>query len=165
MLHYLKLGYGRVNFLLSKVISKIESINSKIDYSESPEVKKSLVKELEGLQILARSLARMSAILEVLITRVETLTLLNLTIKDLAVIKNVVQELKKYSFNIPELSIIIEDIDDKVNDLIHETRGSFNESSVGVVVTEDVRKVISEAELIANSKLKDLEKYSNPIKI
>jgi len=107
----------------------------------------------------------MSAILEVLIIRVETLTLLNLTAKDLAVIKNVVQELKRYSFNIPELSIIIEDIDDKVNDLIHDTKGGFSESSMNIVVSDDARKIINEAELIAESKLKDLTKNLNTVKI
>ncbi|MEM0362172.1 MAG: hypothetical protein QXD36_04555 [Sulfolobales archaeon] len=115
--------------------------------------------------MLARSLAKMSAILEVLIIRVETLTLLNLTAKDLAVIKNVVRELKRYSFNIPELSIIIEDIDDKVNDLIHDTKGGFSESSMNIVVSDDARKIINEAELIAESKLKDLTKNLNTVKI
>ncbi len=164
LLHYLKLGYGRTNFLLSKVTSKVEAMGSKLQSSENPEVRRSLVKELESLRLLTRSLAKMSAILEVLIIRVETLTLLSLTAKDLAVIKGVVQELKKYSFNIPELSIIIEDIDDKVNDLIRETRGNFNESSVSAVVGEDVRKVIGEAELIADSKLKDLGLHSGQVR-
>lgn len=154
-----------MNFLLSKVTSKIEVLNSRLSHPASPESSKTLVKELESLKMLAHSLARMSAILEVLIIRVETLTLLNLTVKDLAVIKNVVQELKKYSFNIPELSIIIEDIDDKVNDLIHETKGGFSESSTSIVVSDDARKIINEAELIAESKLKDLIKHSNTVKI
>lgn len=154
-----------MNFLLSKITSKIEVLNSRLNHSGSPENSKTLVKELESLRTLAHSLAKMSAILEVLIIRVETLTLLNLTVKDLAVIKNVVQELKKYSFNIPELSIIIEDIDDKVNDLIHDTKGGFNESSMNVVVSDDARKIINEAELIAELKLKDLTKRSNTVKI
>lgn len=164
LLHFLKLGYGRVNFLLAKVTSKIEVMNAKLSRYEGADGGKALIKELESLQLLARSLARMSAILEVLITRVETVALLGPTVSDLALIKNVVQELKKYSFNIPELSIIIEDIDDKVNDLMHESRGSFNESNVNVVITEDARKVINEAELIAESKMRELEKRSNPIK-
>ncbi len=154
-----------MNFLLSKVMSKIEALNSKLYYSESSEKGKTLLREVESLQILARSLAKMSAILEVLITRVETLVLLSLAAKDLATIKGVVQELKKYSFNIPELSIIIEDIDDKVNDLMRDVKGDFRELGVSTSVTEDVKKVIGEAEIIAKSKLKDLEKHLDSVRI
>lgn len=146
-------------------MSKIEALNSKLYYSESSEKGKTLLREVESLQILARSLAKMSAILEVLITRVETLVLLSLAAKDLATIKGVVQELKKYSFNIPELSIIIEDIDDKVNDLMRDVKGDFRELGVSTSVTEDVKKVIGEAEIIAKSKLKDLEKHLDSVRI
>jgi division protein CdvB (Snf7/Vps24/ESCRT-III family) len=161
LLYYLKLCHGRVNYLLSKVESKIESIKSRVNYLgiEGSDSKK-LLKEISSLVNLARSLAKMSAILEVLITRVETLTIINLTVKDLTTIKEVVKELRNYSQSIPEISIIVEDIDDKVNDLMHEVRGSFRDSDINVVAVNDAKNIIREAELIAEEKLKSLSSYS-----
>jgi division protein CdvB (Snf7/Vps24/ESCRT-III family) len=163
LLYYLKLCHGRVSYLLSKVESKIEGIKDKVNYLgiEGSDGRR-LLKEVDSLVNLAKSLAKMSAILEVLITRVETLTIINLTVKDLTTIKEVVKELRNYAQNIPEISIIVEDIEDKVNDLIHETRGSFRDSEVNIVAVNDAKNIIREAELIAEEKLKSLSGY--PIK-
>ncbi len=98
----------------------------------------------------------MSALIEVLITRVESLTIIGATVKDLMVIKVIVKDLRKYASSIPELSIVIEDIDDKVNDLISEMRGEFHSVEINQAVSEDVKKIIDEANAIASSKLSSI---------
>jgi len=155
LLHYLKLGYGRVNYLLAKVKSRCEGIELKLSSADS-RGRDILLKELSSLKNLASSLARMSAIFEVLITRVETLALLSVTSKDLMTIKYVIQELKRDSTNIPELSIIVEDIEDKVNDLINSAKGSVNTFDTPITASQEAMKIINEANEIASMRLREL---------
>lgn len=122
-----------------------------------PKLKEGLTKELITLRSLINSLTKMSALIEVLITRIESLTIVGATVKDLMVIKAIVKDLRGYASSIPELSIIIEDIDDKVNDLISETKGEFH--STGIInqeVSEEVKKIIDEANAIASAKLSSI---------
>lgn len=123
-----------------------------------PKSREELTRELAAMRNFVSTMTKLSALLEVLIVRVETLSTLGATLKDIMVVKAIVKDLRSYASVVPELSIIVEDVEDKVNDLLHSSRGEYQSLNISeAVVNEEVKKIVEEANAIAASKLSNVK--------
>jgi hypothetical protein len=151
LLHDLKVLRGRVSYLLGKVEARIAYLEDIFKYEDRPWVKETRERELRSLKALRERMAHISAILEVLVVRFETISLLSVTARDLLIAKEVLKVLKESSGIMPELPIIIGDVEDRVNDLL----GYFPKSNeLNIVAKSDASKILEEAKMIAEERLK-----------
>lgn len=120
-----------------------------------PFLRNEIVNNLRVYEGLYKSLTRMEAALEVLIIKLETLGLLNVSTKDLSVVKEVLSKLRSEVSNIPDVSMVIDDLIDRANDLLEFETG-VREGTSGVTEVGEASKVLSEAEIIAKERLREL---------
>lgn len=147
--------HKRVFFYRSKVQESINRLQSRLSQVNEPFLRNEIVNNLRVYEGLYKSLTRMEAALEVLIIKLETLGLLNVSTKDLSVVKEVLSKLRNEVSNIPDVSMVIDDLIDRANDLLEFETG-VREGAPGVTEVGEASKVLSEAEIIAKERLREL---------
>ncbi len=110
------------------------------------------VREASTLEAFRSYLNRLSIFLENIILRIETLVTLGDVASCLALVKNLVEELRKgVAYRIPFIGIVVDNVDNLAREVVEETRlrEAVAGPSVASVKRDEVRKVIEEAKKVA----------------
>ncbi len=152
----LKQLHKRVFFYRSRVQENINRLQNRLAQTEEPLLKNEIIRNIKIYENLYRSLVKVEALLEVLIIKLETIGFINITTNDILVVKDVLGKMAGDVREIPDISVVVEDLVDRANDILD----TFPESrSMLLPSVEETRKIISEAEVIAKEKLKELTTY------
>ncbi|HDD26742.1 MAG TPA: hypothetical protein ENF75_06645 [Acidilobales archaeon] len=158
LLIYAKQGIIRSDYFLHKIHSKIEDLELKYISIEDPQVKAVLRKELSQLRRLETLLAKFSIALEVVATKIETILLTGTAIWNLVVIKEIIKELKKSELtSIPELGLVIEELANGTLSTINNAEIILPEGYSDIALKEEAARILKEAEVAAEAKIKSLE--------
>ncbi|MEM0037681.1 MAG: hypothetical protein QW772_01970 [Zestosphaera sp.] len=146
--------HKRVFFYRVKVQDNIERLQSRLTQVDEPQIRNEILNNIRIYVNLCKTLLQIEAVLEVLIVKLESLGLLNISVRDISVVKEVLTRLRSQVSEIPDVSMVVDDLIDRSNDLlefgINTPRESFTTPE-----TDEVRKVLSEAEVIARERLKE----------
>lgn len=146
--------HKRVFFYRVKVEDSVGRLQNRLTQVEEPQLKNEVLTNIRTYMNLHKTLLQIEAVLEVLIVKLETLGLLNVSVKDISLVKEILTKLRSQVSGIPDVSMIVDDLIDRTNDLLEFSVDSPRE---GLVVPEvdEVKKVLSEAEVIARERLKE----------
>ncbi len=148
----LKQLHKRAFFYRSRLESKIRDYRNKLNYVTDPALRNSYVKSIDMYEQALKSISTVEATLELLIIRLETLGLLGTSVKELIMIKEVLKGIKGSSELIPDLSLIAEDISERVGDLLEYfpvTR------ELMITASSEAQNILREAEVVAKEKEKE----------
>ncbi|MEM0244044.1 MAG: hypothetical protein QXM42_02270 [Zestosphaera sp.] len=152
----LKQLHKKVFFYRSRVQENINRLQNRLAQVEEPLLKNEIIRNIKIYENLYRSLVKVEALLEVLVIKLETIGFINVTTNDILVVKEVLNSMVGDVREIPDLSVVLDDLVDRANDILD----TFPESrSVLLPNVEETKKIISEAEVIAKEKLKELTTY------
>jgi len=149
----LKQLHRRAYYYRSRLENKILNYMERLKYVENPALRGEILRNVEMYKKALKVVTRIEAILEVMIVKLDTLGLLNVTVKEIALIKEVLSNVKSMSEGIPDISLIIEDIIERAGDLltyIPETR------TYTIHVSEEASQVIADAGRVAEERLRAL---------
>ncbi|MEM3141837.1 MAG: hypothetical protein QW656_01285 [Zestosphaera sp.] len=148
--------HKKVFFYRSRVQENINRLQNRLAQVEEPLLKNEIIRNIKIYENLYRSLVKVEALLEVLVIKLETIGFINVTTNDILVVKEVLNSMVGDVREIPDLSVVLDDLVDRANDILD----TFPESrSVLLPSVEETKKIISEAEVIAKEKLKELTTY------
>lgn len=150
----LKQLHKRVFFYRVKVQDSVDRLQNRLTQVEEPQLKNEILTNIRTYVNLHKTLLQVEAVLEVLIVKLETLGILNVSVKDISVVKEVLTKLRSQVSEIPDVSMIVDDLIDRTNDLLEFSVDSPGEGLVMPEVDE-VKKVLSEAEVVARERLKE----------
>ncbi len=143
-------------FYRSRVQENIDRLQNRLTQVNEPLLRDEIVRNIRIYESLYKSLVKVEALLEVLIVRLETIGFINVTSNDILVVKEVLNKVSGDVREIPDLSVVLEDLVDRANDILDTFPESRNLSLPNV---DEARKIISEAEVLAKEKLKELTTY------
>jgi division protein CdvB (Snf7/Vps24/ESCRT-III family) len=148
----LKQLHKKVFFYRSRVQENISRLQNRLAQVNEPLLRNEILRNIKVYEGLYNSLVKVEALLEVLIIKLETIGFINVTSNDIATVKEVLSKMMSDVREIPDLSIVLEDLVDRANDILD----TFPESrSMLLPDVEEARKIISEAEVVAKEKLKE----------
>ncbi|MCD6324021.1 MAG: hypothetical protein J7L55_02795 [Desulfurococcales archaeon] len=147
----LKQLHKRAFFYRSRLETKIRDYTEKISYISDPKLRDSYLKSIEMYRQALSAISSVEATLELLIVRLETLGLLGTSVKELLMIKEVLRNIKGSAQLIPDLSLIAEDISERVSDLLEYFPVSRD---LIVSASAEAKSIIQEAEVVAKEKEK-----------
>lgn len=148
--------HKKVFFYRSRVQENIDRLQNRLTQVNEPLLRDEIVRNIRIYESLYKSLVKVEALLEVLIVRLETIGFINVTSNDILVVKEVLNKVSGDVREIPDLSVVLEDLVDRANDILDTFPESRNLSLPNV---DEARKIISEAEVLAKEKLKELTTY------
>lgn len=152
----LKQLHKKVFFYRCRVQESINRLQNRLAQVNEPLLKNEIIRNIKIYENLFRSLVKVEALLEVLIIKLETIGFINVTTNDILVVKEVLNKMMGDVREIPDLSVVLDDLVDRANDILDTFPESRNMLFPSV---EETRKIISEAEVIAKEKLKELTTY------
>lgn len=148
----LKQLHKKVFFYRSRVQENISRLQNRLAQVNEPLLRNEILRNIKVYEGLYNSLVKVEALLEVLIIKLETIGFINVTSNDIATVKEVLSKMMGDVREIPDLSIVLEDLVDRANDILD----TFPESrSMLLPDVEEAKKIISEAEVVAKEKLKE----------
>jgi division protein CdvB (Snf7/Vps24/ESCRT-III family) len=134
------------------VQENISRLQNRLAQVNEPLLRNEILRNIKVYEGLYNSLVKVEALLEVLIIKLETIGFINVTSNDIATVKEVLSKMMSDVREIPDLSIVLEDLVDRANDILD----TFPESrSMLLPDVEEAKKIISEAEVVAKEKLKE----------
>lgn len=143
-------------FYRSRVQESINRLQNRLTQVNEPLLRNEILRNIKIYENLYKSLTKTEALLEVLIIKLETIGFINVTTNDILIVKDVLNRIRGDISEIPDLSIVLDDLVDRANDILDD----FPESkSISLPDVEEAKKIISEAENIAKEKLKELNTY------
>lgn len=157
---------------LMLILAMLKELNSKVMYYASmversidryrdfakriekidPVRAKQALREASSLEALRGYLNRLSIFLENVMLRIETLVMMGDVAACLALVRNLVEELRKgAAYRIPFISIVVDNVDNLAREVVEETkvRSSNLGKSFVSLHSEEARKVIEEAKKVA----------------
>ncbi len=145
----LKQLHKRAFYYRERLESKVRELKGKLPYIDDERLKKSLIENIRMYENALKVVSNIEAALELLIIRLETLGLLGMTVKEMIMIKEVLKKLRGSTEWISDLSLIAEDISERVGDLLE-----FFPAPQHTVISAsaEAEKIIKEAEVIAKEK-------------
>lgn len=149
----LKQLHRRTFYYRSRLENKILNYMERLKYVEDPALRGEILRNIEMYKKALEVITRIEAIFEIMIVKLDTLGLLNVTVKEIALIKEVLSNVKSMSEGIPDISLIVEDIIERAGDLltyIPETR------TYTIHVNEEASQVIADAGRVAEERLRAL---------
>ena len=149
----LKQLHRRAFYYRSRLENKILNYRERLRYAEDPALKEEILRNIEMYKKALEVITRIEAIFEIMIVKLDTLGLLNVTVKEIALIKEVLNNVRRMSKGIPDISLIVEDIIERAGDLltyIPETR------TYTIHVSEEASQVMADAGRVAEERLKAL---------
>lgn len=152
----LKQLHKKVFFYRSRVQENINRLQNRLTQVNEPLLKNEILRNIKIYENLYRSLVKVEALLEVLIIKLETIGFINVTTNDIFLVKEVLSRMMGDVREIPDLSVVLDDLVDRANDILDAFPGSRDMLFPRV---EEAEKIISEAEVIAKEKLKELTTY------
>jgi len=148
----LKQLHKKVFFYRSRVQENISRLQNRLAQVNEPLLKAEIMRNIKIYESLYNSLVKVEALLEVLIIKLETIGFINITSSDIATAKEVLSKMMSNIREIPDLSVVLEDLVDRANDILDTFPESRNMLLPDV---EEAKKIISEAEVVAKEKLKE----------
>ncbi len=148
----LKQLHKKVFFYRSRVQENINRLQNRLAQVNEPLLRNEILRNIKIYESLHNSLVKVEALLEVLIIKLETIGFINVTSNDIATAKEVLSKMMGDVREIPDLSIVLEDLVDRANDILDTFPESRNMLLPDV---EEAKKIISEAEVVAKEKLKE----------
>ncbi len=149
----LKHLHKRTYYYRIRLEESMSKIKDRLKEESNVAVRKSLEENLRILTKVYNTVINVEIVLEVLITRLETLGLLNITPREILMLKEVLKEITPAEGLPNDLALIIEDLIDRANDLL-DFMPVDNE--VRVMASNEARNIIKEAEFIAKQKKEEL---------
>ncbi|MEM4486319.1 MAG: hypothetical protein QW116_03640, partial [Zestosphaera sp.] len=114
----LKQLHKRVFFYRVKVQDNIERLQSRLTQVDEPQIRNEILNNIRIYVNLCKTLLQIEAVLEVLIVKLESLGLLNISVRDISVVKEVLTRLRSQVSEIPDVSMVVDDLIDRSNDLL-----------------------------------------------
>ncbi len=149
----LKQLHRRAYYYRSRLEHKILNYTERLKYVEDPALREEISRNIEMYKKALEVITRIEAIFEIIIVKLDTLGLLNVTVKEIALIKEVLSNVKGMSEGIPDISLIVEDIIERAGDLLTylpET-GTYT-----VHINEEASQVLADAGRVAEERLRAL---------
>ncbi len=149
----LKQLHRRAYYYRSRLENKILNYMERLKYVEDPALRREILRNIEMYKKALEVITRIEAIFEIMIVKLDTLGLLNVTVKEIALIKEVLSNVKSMSEGIPDISLIVEDIIERAGDLLTylpETR------TYTIHVNEEANQVLVDAGRVAEERLRAL---------
>lgn len=110
------------------------------------------LREAKSYEALEIHLSYVSALLERLILRLETLTITNSLVEAAILASKLIQELKKsVVYGLPQFSVIVDELEKISRDLVEASKNS-GYTPRSDVVSEEARRILEEAKVVASSR-------------
>ncbi len=148
----LKQLHKRAYYYRSMLESKIVQNKERLAYVEDEGLKRTIIQNIKMYTDALRAVSYVEAVLELLIVRLETLGFLGLTIKEIALVKEVLKGIKDSTSIMPDISLISEDISERITDLMDYLPVT---DSTLTIASSEAKKIISEAEVIAKERMEN----------
>lgn len=145
----LKQLHKRTYYYRVRLEESMSKIKSRLEEEDNVAIKKSLEDNLKTFTKIYNTVVGIEITLEVLITRLETLGLINITSREILMLKEVLKEVMPKEGLPNDLTLIIEDLIDRANDLL-DFMPVNNE--IKVMASNEAKNIIKEAELIAKQR-------------
>ena len=146
----LKQLHKRAYYYRTMLESKIAQNKEKLAYAEDENLKRTLLENIRMYTDALKAVSYVEAVLELLIVRLETLGYLGLTVKEIALVREVLKGIKDSASIMPDISLISEDISERITDLMDYL--PITDSTL-TIASSEAKKIISEAEVIAKERL------------
>ncbi|MEM4686541.1 MAG: hypothetical protein QXY67_03495, partial [Zestosphaera sp.] len=114
----LKQLHKKVFFYRSRVQENINRLQNRLAQVEEPLLKNEIIRNIKIYENLYRSLVKVEALLEVLVIKLETIGFINVTTNDILVVKEVLNSMVGDVREIPDLSVVLDDLVDRANDIL-----------------------------------------------
>jgi hypothetical protein len=145
----LKQLHKRAFYYRERLDSKIKELEGKLPYIDDEHLRGSVLQNIRMYKNALKVVSNIEAALELLIVRLETLGLLGMTVKEMLMIKEVLKKLKGSTEWVSDLSLIAEDISERVGDLLEYFPAP---QQTVISASAEAEKIIKEAEVIAKEK-------------
>ena len=146
----LKQLHKRAYYYRALLESKIAENKERLSYAASDEVRSAIVRNIRMYADALKAVSYIEAVLELLIVRLETLGLLGLTVKEIVLVKEILKGIKDLTSIMPDISLISEDLKERIADLMEYFPITH---SVLVMASSEAKKIMGEAEVIAEERL------------
>ncbi len=134
----------------SRIEGKISNYRERLKYTEDPAVRRALVENVRMYEKALKVIARIEVALEAIVVRLDTLGLLNLSVKEVALIKEVLRRVKDMSSGIPDISLIAEDISERADNLLTYLPGH---KVYDIHVTQEANQILQDALKVAEKRV------------
>lgn len=131
---------------LERIISHYEGI---LKYESNQSRKNNYLTTINIYKAALKRLKAVDVILEYLTMKIETLSLLELGGREVALIKEVLPDVRKLVEGLPDISLIVEDLLERSSDLISIFPLS---QEVLVKASSDAKRILDEARAVAGAK-------------
>lgn len=150
----LKQLHKRAYVWRARLEERIRDYEVRLRYETIEEKKVAVANSIAMYRRALRLITKIEVALELLLLRLETLNLLKLTGDELIMIKSVLGSIKGFTEGFPDISVITEDLVERVNDLI-QYLPALGEPSYTVKAEGEARKILEEARVLAEERLKE----------
>jgi len=150
----LKQLHKRAYVWRARLEERIRDYEIKLQYETIKEKKVALANSIAMYRKALHIITKIEVALELLLLRVETLNLLKLTGDELIMIKTVLSDIRGFTEGFPDISVITEDLVERVNDLI-QYLPSFESAGYTVKAEDEAKKILEEARILAEERLKE----------
>ncbi|MCD6427991.1 MAG: hypothetical protein J7L12_00035 [Desulfurococcales archaeon] len=150
----LKQLHKRAYVWRARLEERIRDYEIKLKYETIQEKRVAIANSIAMYKRALRLITNIEVALELLLLRVETLNLLRLTGNELVMIKTVLRDIRKFTEGFPDISVITEDLVERVNDLI-QYLPALGSSDYVVMAENEAKKILEEAKVLAEERLKE----------
>ncbi len=150
----LKQLHKRVFFYRSRLESKIMNYEERLKYVSSEDIANAIRRNIEMYSNALKVIMRIEAVLELMIVKLDTLGMLNITFKEIALMKKVLENVREMSKGIPDISLIVEDMSERAGDLL-DYMPETPSSSLNIYVSSEASKILEDASKVAESRLRE----------
>ncbi len=149
LLYDLKQLQRRVYVYMDRLRMRIEDLMSKLPYEDNENRKKSYVNTILTYRKVLSKLKVVNTALEYLITKVETVSLLELSGAEVITMKEVLTEVRNVITEFPDIDLIIEDLIERSVNL----ESYLNVSrEIKLKASEDAKKILEVAKEVAKER-------------
>jgi len=150
----LKQLHKRAYVWRARLEERIRDYEIKLQYETVQEKRVAIANSIAMYKRALRLITNIEVALELLLLRVETLNLLRLTGNELVMIKTVLRDIRGFTEGFPDISVITEDLVERVNDLI-QCLPTLGSADYVVMAESEAKKILEEAKVLAEERLKE----------
>ncbi len=150
----LKQLHKRAYVWRARLEERIRDYEIKLQYETVQEKRIAIANSIAMYKRALRLITNIEVALELLLLRVETLNLLRLTGNELVMIKTVLRDIRGFTEGFPDISVITEDLVERVNDLI-QCLPTLESADYVVMAESEAKKILEEAKVLAEERLKE----------
>ena len=150
----LKQLHKRAYVWRARLEERIKDYETKLQYETVQEKRIAIANSIAMYKKALRLITNIEVALELLLLRIETLNLLRLTGNELVMIKVVLRNIRGFTEGFPDISVITEDLVERVNDLI-QYLPPLESADYVVTAESEAKKILEEAKILAEERLKE----------